>query len=159
MRSLYRGTATLLIEQGKSKVVSIEEVYSEGIIQREYLQTQVEILKSNELARRVVQKLSLAKHPDFDPRQQQPGWFERLTSLGQARGTENLSDDDVLKAVVAELKRGLHIQLVRNSQLVQISFDAHDPALAAKVPNALADAFIENDLDARIAMTQKAADW
>src|SRR5262245_54041266 len=42
MRPLYRSTATVLIEQGKSKVVSIEEVYSQGMLQREYYQTQVE---------------------------------------------------------------------------------------------------------------------
>src|SRR3981189_1059886 len=45
-RPMYRGAATLLIEQGKNKTVSIEEVYSQGILQREHYQTQVEILKS-----------------------------------------------------------------------------------------------------------------
>jgi uncharacterized protein involved in exopolysaccharide biosynthesis len=74
MRPIYRSTVTLLIEQGRSKVVSIEEVYSQGVIQREYYQTQVEILKSDELARKVVKKLNLQAHPDFDVRQQ-PGWF------------------------------------------------------------------------------------
>src|SRR5688572_20851423 len=48
MRPQYRATATILIEQGKSKVVSIEEVYSQGAAQREYHQTQVEILKSED---------------------------------------------------------------------------------------------------------------
>jgi len=158
MRPVYRGTTTLLIEQGKSKVVSIEEVYSQGIIQREYFQTQVEILKSDELARKVVEKLGLVKHPDYDPRQAPPSWFHRVLALGADEHAAR-SDDDVLKAVVGKVKRDLHIQLVRNSQLVDISFDSHDAQLAAKVPNALADAFIENDLDARIAMTQKAADW
>ncbi len=62
MRPLYRSTATLLIEQGKAKIVSIEEVYSQGLMQREYYQTQVEILKSDELARKVVRKLE-ARHP------------------------------------------------------------------------------------------------
>jgi succinoglycan biosynthesis transport protein ExoP len=70
IRPTYRGTATLLIEQGKSRVVSIEEVYNQGFANREYYQTQVEILKSEELARRVVAKLNLTKHPDYDPRQQ-----------------------------------------------------------------------------------------
>ena len=51
MRPQYRSTATLLIEQGKSRVVSIEEVYNQGVMQREYYQTQVEILSSEELAR------------------------------------------------------------------------------------------------------------
>jgi hypothetical protein len=82
MRPLYRGATTLLIEQGKSKIVSIEEVYSQGLIQREYYQTQVEILKSDELARKVVQKLNLASHPDYDIRQAEPGWYTRLLPDG-----------------------------------------------------------------------------
>src|SRR4051794_35948043 len=57
MRPSYRSTATLLIEQGKSKVVSIEEVYNQGFANREYFQTQVEILKSDELARKTVERL------------------------------------------------------------------------------------------------------
>src|ERR1700754_3316684 len=55
MRPQYRATATILIEQGKSKTVSIEEIYSQGGLQREYYQTQVEILKSDDLAKKVAQ--------------------------------------------------------------------------------------------------------
>src|SRR5689334_6893817 len=43
LRPAYKGTATLLIEQGKAKVVSIEEVYNQGLTgNKEYFQTQVE---------------------------------------------------------------------------------------------------------------------
>src|SRR5260221_2985983 len=100
MRPVYRSTATMLIEQGKSKIVSIEEVYSQGLIQREYYQTQVEILKSEELARKVIKKLNLVTHPDFDPRQADPGWFVR-TSQGD-RPTQ--SDDSVRKTVASRLR-------------------------------------------------------
>jgi capsular exopolysaccharide synthesis family protein len=160
MRPMYRATTTLLIEQGKSKVVSIEEVYSQGMIQREYYQTQVEILKSDELARKVVQKLQITKHPDYDPRQAAPGILARLTNaVFGARDDVVRSEDDVLKSVVQRFKRDLSIQLVRNSQLAQITFSSHDKELAAKVPNALAEIYIESDLEARMAMTQKASDW
>src|SRR5689334_2506993 len=82
MRPSYRGTAALLIEQGKAKVVSIEEVYNQGLTgNREYFQTQVEILKSDELARKVVQKLKLTTHPDYDPRQATPGPVSRLLTF------------------------------------------------------------------------------
>jgi polysaccharide biosynthesis transport protein len=156
MRPTYRGTATLLIEQGKTKVVSIEEVYSSGLIQREYYQTQVEILKSEELARKVVQKLKLTTHPDFDPRQAEPGLLARLNPF---RDETERSEDEILKSVVRAFKRELQVQLIRNSQLAQVSFTAYDKQLAAKVPNVLAETFIESDLDARVAMTQKAAEW
>src|SRR5688572_17454070 len=156
MRPTYRGTATLLIEQGKTKVVSIEEVYSSGLIQREYYQTQVEILKSEELARKVVQKLKLTNHPDFDPRQQEPGLLARLNPF---RDETERAEGEIVKSVVRAFKRELQVQLIRNSQLAQVSFTAYDKELAAKVPNVLAETFIESDLDARVAMTQKAAEW
>src|SRR5688572_3762064 len=156
MRPSYRSTVTLLIEQGKNKVVSIEEVYSSGMIQREYYQTQVEILKSEELARKVVQKLKLTSHPDFDPRQKEATWLSRLNPF---KDEKEHSDADILKSVVSAFKKDLQVQLVRNSQLAQMSFIAHDRELSAKVPNALAETFIESDLDSRMAMTHKAAEW
>jgi succinoglycan biosynthesis transport protein ExoP len=157
IRPSYRGTATLLIEQGKSKVVSIEEIYSQGLIQREYYQTQVEILKSEELARKVVQKLKLTTHPDYDPRQAQGGWLAKIFDTEIAG--RNATEEDALKSAVRRFKSALQVQLVRNSQLVQVIFVANDRELAAKVPNALADIYIESDLEARMAMTQKAAEW
>jgi capsular exopolysaccharide synthesis family protein len=158
LRPTYRATATLLIEQGKSKVVSIEEVYNQGLTgNREYFQTQVEILKSDELARKVVEKLHLTTHPDYDPRQSRPGPVSRLLSVFRESSTP--SEDEILKRVVQRFKRDLQVQLIRNSQLAQISFTSFDKDLSAAVPNALADIFIENDLEARVAMTDKASQW
>src|SRR5688572_24468056 len=159
IRPSFRGTATLLIEQGKSKVVSIEEVYSQGLIQREYYQTQVEILKSEELARKVVERLKLTTHPDYDPRQAEASWTARLTSFGDDSSSSVQSEDAVQKGVIRRFRANLQVQLVRNSQLVQISFISPDRELAAKAPNVLAETYIESDLDARLAMTQKAAEW
>jgi capsular exopolysaccharide synthesis family protein len=158
MRPSYRGTATLLIEQGKHKVVSIEEVYSQGLTaNREYFQTQVEILKSDELARKVVEKLKLTTHPDYDPRQAEPSALGRIMAVFKEPVPQ--TEDEVLKRVVQKFKKDLNIQLVRNSQLAQISFTAYDKNLSATVPNTLADVFIENDLEARVAMTEKASQW
>ncbi len=158
IRPTYRGTATLLIEQGKTKVVSIEEVYNQGLTgNREYFQTQVEILKSDDLARKVVQKLKLTTHPDFDPRQAEPGPLSRLLSIFRDRAPQ--TEDEILKHVVERFKKELQVQLVRNSQLAQITFTAYDKELSASVPNTLADLFIENDLEARVAMTEKASQW
>jgi capsular exopolysaccharide synthesis family protein len=158
IRPTYRATAVVLIEQGRSKVVSIEEIYSSGLIQREYYQTQVEILKSEELARKVVQKLNLTTHPDFDVRQTSPNLWNRI--MGTAVADPSLvSEAEVLKRAIGRFRNGLQVQLVRNSQLVQISFATFDRDLSAKVPNTLAETYIESDLDSRMAMTQKAAEW
>ena len=159
MRPTFRSTATVLIEQGKSKVVSIEEVYNAMGGNREYYQTQVEILKSRELARKVVDRLKLATHPNFDPRQQETSMRSYLSPSNWFATREPPTDDSILKSVIKQVGEDLQIQPVRNSQLVQISFSTYDKELSAKVPNTLAEVFIESDLDARVAMTQKAGSW
>jgi len=157
MRPQYRGSATILIEQGKAKVVSIEEVYSQTSAQREYYQTQTEILRSEDLARKVVARLKLAAHPHFDPRQAQPSWISRLTGGGGQAGA--ITEDVATRAAVQKFRTALQVQLIRGSQLAQLSFVSYDRELAARVPNTLAETYIESDLDARMAMTQKAAEW
>jgi capsular exopolysaccharide synthesis family protein len=155
LRPSYRSTTTVMIEQGKSKVVSIEEVYNSlSGANREYYQTQVEILKSRELARKVVEKLKLQQHPDFDPRQDKGGvnwafWKEKSEP----------TEEDAIKRAISIFVSDLQIQPVRNSQLVQISYVANDRELAAKIPNTLAEVYIESDLEAKVAMTQKASAW
>jgi polysaccharide biosynthesis transport protein len=159
MRPTFRATATVLIEQGKSKVVSIEEVYNSMGGNREYYQTQVEILKSRELTRKVVERLKLTTHPDFDPRQQESGLRDYISPSAWFTVKAPLTEDDILKTVIKRVGDDLQIQAVRNSQLVQISFSTYDKELSAKLPNALAEVYIESDLDSRVAMTQKAGSW
>lgn len=159
----YRSTATLMLESNKSKVVGIEEVYSSMSSNREYYQTQAEILKSEELARRIVTKMKLVDHPVMDPRQQQDSGFS-LKKLVPASwfgedDSENFSPEKLQAAVVARFKRELTIELVRNSQLIKISYESPDKEFAANAANWVADGFIEADMDARLAMTQKAGAW
>lgn len=159
----YRSTATLMLESNKSKVVGIEEVYSSMSSNREYYQTQAEILKSEELARRIVSKMKLVDHPVMDPRQQQDSGFS-LKKLVPASwfgedDSEKFSPEKLQAAVVGRFKRELTIELVRNSQLIKISYESPDKEFAANAANWVADGFIEADMDARLAMTQKAGAW
>ena len=167
MQPTYRSTVTLLIEGQKNKVVGIEEVYSGISANREYYQTQAEILKSRELAAKVVKALKLATHPEFDPRQQTPPlWKAWLGSagidpeeLGISPADSAPGEDAINKQVIGRFQRQLAVQPVRASQLVKVGFDSYNPELAAKIANALADAYIESDLEARYQMTQKASNW
>ena len=169
-RPTYRSTAMLLIEGQKNKVVGIEEVYAGmNSAGREYYQTQAEILKSREVTAKVVQKLKLAAHPEFDPRRQQPpvwkAWLgmagvdaDSLRAVVSGEGAAT-GKDPITKAVISRVQRQLSVDLVRLSQLVRVSFDAYDPNLAAKIANSVAEAYIESDLEARYQMTQKASNW
>lgn len=159
----YRSTATLMLESNKSKVVGIEEVYSAMSSNREYYQTQAEILKSEELARRIVTKMKLVDHPVMDPRKQQESGFSLKKLVPAAWMGEDDADrftpEKLQAAVVARFKKELTVELVRNSQLIRISYESPDKEFAANAANWVAEGFIEADMDARLAMTQKAGAW
>lgn len=156
---IYRSTATVLIEHNKAKVVGIDEVYGAISTSREYYTTQAEFLKSQDVALRVIRKLALATHPEFDPRQNPPpAWRQWIRQLLDVSDTV-ASDSVIERHVLAAFKRRLHVAPVRNSQLVQVSFESQDPDLAAAIANATAAAYIDADMDARFTMTQQANVW
>lgn len=158
MTPIYRSTTTVLIESQQAKVVSIEDVYGLNTTNKEYFQTQFEILKSRELIERVVQRLNLDTHPLFDPRQQDPG-FNWRAWLPLGDSDEPPTEREILASVVKQFNDNLSIEPVRNTQLVKIHFESEDAALAPIVANTLAEVFIESYLEAKLEASRKAADW
>lgn len=157
---IYRATVTLVIEQSRSKVVSIEEVYSGVSPNREHYQTQAEMLKSPALASRVIDKLGLVTHPEFDPRQAKAALLQTVFSTPvSATAHQNWTEERVREAVLVDFLRRVTISPVRQTQLVKVGFDSADPEFAARVANTIADSYIEADVEIRGRMRQRATDW
>lgn len=156
LRPIYRGTATLLIEAEKPKIVTNDELYEAlSSSTRDYFLTQFEIIKSRELAQRLVGAMQLTQHPEYDPRRSAKPWYagwvpQQLLStvLGKPTVEKAASEKDIEDAVVARVMAGISLQPMKNTQLVKINFDAHDPVLAQRVPNTLAMIYIVSDLEA-----------
>ena len=162
LKPVYRGTTTILVEQNKPKIVSFEEVYNMASgMSREFYQTQLEILKSRQMVARLVSDLKPADHPLFAPRQQDPPVWRQWAPEGflDAAGPAALKGEATTQSVIQAVQRGLDIQLVRNSALIRIGFRSTDRALAARVPNRLAELFIDSDLEARMKMTERATSF
>lgn len=154
MTPVYRSTALLLIENSKSKTLSLSDLYDiQGSAGQESFNSQVQILKSRPIAEIVVKKLELHKNAIFNP-PETPGWFS-----SEAEGTAAEIEARHFEKLVLKLSKYLTIEPVLKSQIVKISFDSTDKVLAAQVANALADAYIENDLESRSQMTQRANIW
>lgn len=160
---IYSSTATILIEPNKQKVVSnVEEVYNAFGTSREHYLTQIEILKSYEVARKAVVKLKLYNYPDYDPRHPKKGLlggFLEKIGFATAKPPEEWNEQTLTEAVVGRLMGGTMIEPVRLSQLVRVSFESPDPELAMRAANAIVAAYIENDLEARYQMTRDASVW
>jgi len=159
LKPIYRGTATVLIEQTRQKVVSTDELFAAiSGSTRDYFLTQFEILKSRDIAEKLVKRAKLAQHPAFNPPPPAPAWYSSLLpeglvtrKAGQPQSVESREQE-----IVDEIVGGISIQPLRNTQLVRLSFDSHDPELAASVPNMLASTYITADLEARAEATRRA---
>ena len=161
MTPVYRSTVTLLIDATKSKVVSIDEVYGGFSDNHDYFITQVEILKSTDIALKTISKLKLWDNPEFDPRKKSDSLIEKLlVALGVSESKPKSWDDESLaKAVLPKFLKQLSIEPIRLSLLVKVNFESVDKKLAAEVANTMAASFIDADLDVRFQMTQRASSW
>lgn len=162
MTPIYRATATVLIEPNKQNVVTnIADVYNGIGASREHYQTQVEILKSREVALRAITQLKLYDRPEFDPRAPKKGLAALLEAVGfaTAETPTEWTEQALAEATLPGFRALLAIEPVRLSQLVTVSFESPDPAFAATVANKVASAYIENDFDARYEMTRQASNW
>lgn len=161
MTPIYRSTVTVLIESTKAKIVSIEDIYGGLSDNREHFVTQVEILKSPDVALKTIKKLKLWNEPEFDPRKKDNSVLgQMLSNIGFAESIpEKIDEEGLAKLVLPKFLKSLTIEPIRMSLLAKISFESADKELAAKVANGLANVYIDSDLDIRFQMTQKASSW
>lgn len=155
---IYRATSVLLIEREAPKFVSLDDIYGASAAHWEYYQTQYEILRSRPIAERVARRLGLpGPAPVATPRAAE-GWRSLLPE-GWFPEPQPPSEEDRWEGTVSGIQNGIIVTPVRNSQLVRISTESSDPAEAVRRANAVVDAYIAEDLEGRLQMTQTASNW
>lgn len=159
LRPQYQATATLMIDTQEANVVSIQEVYGLDRSNR-FLFTQFKIIESRKLAEKVIKKLNLTEHPEFNPEPEfSLDWREWLpVKLPEAK-KEEITAEQKLRGLINNFSKRLSVTPVGGTQLVKISFMANDPVLAAQVANAIGEAYIQNNLDAKLDVTMQASSW
>ena len=155
MTPIYRATTTVQIERDTIKVVDVEGLTpTESPADRDFYQTQYELLKSRSLAQRVIAQLDLPNDPVYQAMNRPSPWKALLG--GGADDEEELSaaeadsrEDRKLSGMTSAFLANLSIEPVRNSRLVRVHFDSPDPGFSQKVVNAVAEAYIATNLDRR----------
>ena len=159
----YQATATLLLAGNQANLVSIRDVYEAGGQRREFLMTQVEMLRSRGIAERVVDALDLENHSEFN-RPQEPTLTTRVKSWVGIE-TDQAPIDPVTQArrkrerIVNVIVNNIKVSPVRNTQLIKLSYESYSPQLAARIPNAVANAYIAEQQSVRTDVTEKATSW
>ncbi|MFB3887525.1 MAG: GumC family protein [Thermodesulfobacteriota bacterium] len=163
MEPLYRGTTTIQINKENPQIVDFKEVFAVNTMDMDYYQTQYKLLESRSLARRVIASLKLFEHPEFLPKPMSPfqKWKSNIFNLfaSPRPPKKDPSESDRETPLVNGFLAKLKIEPIRNSRLVKIHFDSTDPELAFQVSNALANSYIQQNLEARFIATQQAKEW
>ncbi|MGB3724223.1 MAG: polysaccharide biosynthesis tyrosine autokinase [Glaciecola sp.] len=172
----YTASVSLLIEAEQANVLSIEEIYGLDSSRKEYFQTQYEILRSRQIASRVVDRLSLHENEYFNSdmiKANQSGFASLISSLKssvksalpflpQAQPktyTEQQLIDRRKAYAISKLLNATTVTPIKSTQVVKISVETPSGKLSADLANTLADVYIENYLEAKLQMTEKATTW
>lgn len=147
MQPLYTSQTMLQIDREASKVLNVEGLMpAEALTGDEFLTTQVGLLKSETLARRVVQSLNLAQDPAFLRMAGQDLPEERRPVKATRRTKSAATLEGELTQTLVD---NTSVTQQRGSRLVSIAFTSPDAALSARVANALAANFVTTSLERR----------
>ncbi len=166
MTPLYTSSTTLLIEAEKANVVSIEEVYGIDTKSKDYMATQLEVLKSRQIAEKTVESLSLYENADFMPEESESTVLADIAEvfpfLPQEKNLELTEEQRIAKLkrkATYLLTQATEITSVQGTQLVKISVTTEESRLSALIANTIAEVYIENYLQAKLDMTAKATSF
>ncbi|WP_256646937.1 GumC family protein [Thermomonas paludicola] len=153
---IYRATTVLQLEKEGIQVVQVDGIQPGGAgWDPDFLQTQYELIRSRALAERVANELNLDQ--TVLDRLNDPGWLGRMLALLQPTQKQEqkkpaasaAQSTGELRHAADLIRAGLSVDPVRNSRLVNISFDSPSPQFAARAANAIADGYIASGLERR----------
>ena len=136
----YKAQTKVLITVGETKLTSLDSGSvdeTRPILDVEGVKSQVELMNSGDVISTVVDKLKLSADPEFDPVSSLSVTDKIMNMLG--RNPElGLKD-----SVIAKVRDNLNIYLAESTRVIVIEFSSKNPAMAAAVPQAIAEAYLD----------------
>ena len=156
---IYEARTRLLIESDNPNVVDFKEVIDEQGTNADYYQTQYNILTSRALARKAIDELNLWPNEHFAADAGTSlfaGWFGGDAPPAAAPdGAETVEQSHTIDRFLENVT----VSPIRNSRLVDVRYRLSDPELAARIANAIAKSYIEQNLEYKFLASKDASDW
>jgi len=147
VRPTYRATGRVEVEAETLPFQGVDQGNNPTPVDATFLQTQVDVLTSDNLVWKTIQQLKLDTNSEFNT---------TLRHSGQ-QGTEALA---TLQGRLIQAFQGqLHVDLARDSRMLDVSFDSTNPRLAARIANALMNNYIEYNFMTKYDATRQASGW
>jgi succinoglycan biosynthesis transport protein ExoP len=155
-RPMYSATVVIDVEQEKGSpldfgnAMPIVDSYNP-----EFIPTQTGLMRSRETAERVVQRLNLVQNALIKP--PSSGLFRRGGDVSKTASEGNDIEPATLLAM--QIQGGIVVTPVRGTNLVELSYTAPTAKLASKIANALADAYVDWNIESRYRIVGQASEF
>jgi capsular exopolysaccharide synthesis family protein len=158
----YTAEARMVIDSRDAQLLGMETGLTEGFGVNTLVDTEVEIARSSKVLIRVIQDLGLVS--TLDPAPQLSFWDRIRSAFGRgpapaetaARDWESLSPAEQGR-LVNSLSRNLQISRRGLTNVIAISATTPSPDESARLANAVADAYLDEQIDARLGSIQRAS--
>ena len=169
-KPLYTAKSSLLIDRDTSKVVdqlaTIGGTIGSALDDDAMVLSQVELLKSDTIGLSVVDTLKLPDDPAFNASGGSPVAAVKSAVVSSLRAIGLMPDKNVpqdadskRQAALETLGDSINIERVDRSYVLDISYTSPSPDIAAKVANAISDAYLSDKLNSKYEATKRASEW
>jgi uncharacterized protein involved in exopolysaccharide biosynthesis len=134
-----------------------DKTITDPTVDAEAVTSQAQIILSRDLALEVIKKLNLGALPEFDPTLKGVSPITSLLGLlGLVKDPLSMTHEErVLNAYYVRLS----VSPIEKSRIINIDFLSSDPELAARVTNAIADAYLVRQRQASQDQAKTASEW
>ncbi|MDE2013342.1 MAG: hypothetical protein KGJ75_10495 [Alphaproteobacteria bacterium] len=157
--TVYSASAVVMLDQRKNNVADLSAVLSELPTDTASLQNQIQILTSRDLAGTVVDRLDLIHDPEFNPAAKAAPHAPSLNPLSWFGGHAAPDAPGQREAAIDALLHHLSVDAIGLSTSMDVRVTASSAEKAARVANAVADAYVAGQVRMKSAAADKATAW
>ena len=158
---LYYGEAKLILESKEQNATGLENLVPGISDDDAEMNSQVEVIKSRSLIGQVVDTLSLTDDPEFNITLQEPTIVAKLIEWIKSKINITLETDllDHREIAIDQLTKNLKVSVLPKTHVFKISLETWDPLKSVKIVNTLSQAFVSDQVTAKLNSNIQAADW
>lgn len=159
----YTGEAVMIIDTHKLNLFQQQNSLGfDAPVDTAMVDSQVEILKSENIALSVIKDLHLTDDPEFVGANGGliGAVFGLVSSVTNLFGPDEPSSDLALtRRALQHFENALRIKRVGLTYVIDIDYESLSPERAAQIANAIADAYVVDALESKYQSTKRAAVW
>lgn len=162
----YTSSIELMIDMNNKKIVDQLSLVSGVADDEGSILSQVELLKSDRIARAVVNGLDLTNDKSFmeskaNPFQLAIGLVKSAVDFRRwfSSDVPDSTSDALEQRAVDRLVNNLDVTRVGRTYVLNLSYTSPDPALAAKIAKQYGEAYLDDQLNSKYEATRRAGDW